>query len=672
MCGIAGIVNLTGDVLPLNRYIEKMTDVLKHRGPDDRGFAFFSENGSTQAAGNAATASQAWNSNFAFAPKTHISDVDISNKIAFGHCRLSVIDVSAAGHQPMCNVSQDIWIILNGEIYNYIELRSELEGLGCRFVTKSDTEVLLAAYEIWGTDCLSRLNGMWSFVIFDKKKNILFGSRDRTGVKPFYYYKDNQVFCFASEPKALHANELVKTEINQSEVFNLLVMARADYNGTTLFENINELAPAHFFTLQLADNKFDIQQYFTLSINNSTELFNEKKNSEYVELIKQQTFNAVDKRLRADIPIGFCLSGGIDSSSILCMVDQLNKSKKLQTLGSSLTAFTAVNHVKNSDEAHWAKLVVDQLGVNWVTAECTSTNMMDLLPEMVYYQDSPLLSTSTYAQYKVMETAKAHSISILIDGQGGDELFAGYVPFYTSLFLNFIKNGQFSALQNELKHLSNSPFSSKLFALTSVKLFLEYITPQMSKAKSFRTSRPESSYVDEAYWLSNTNTISFSKGYSTKPLNDFLSEYYAGYYLKNLLRWEDRCSMRFSIESRTPFSDDLELMNTLFAIPSVYKIRNGWNKSLLRSSMQGVIPELIRQRTDKLGFSTPQDLWLKQSKVKLYELLADLPDSTSFINKQLLLKNWNSIFDGDNTKLQNFAFRYVNYLLWQKAFQFTK
>ena len=438
MCGIAGIVNINKIEAPFHLYIEQMTDAIKHRGPDDAGFFIHSHTNEFIIAGNDDTASKTWDSNYLYTPKQHIKNAHLNCKIAFGHRRLSVIDVSAAGHQPMCNTNQDIWLVLNGEIYNYIELRSELELLGCRFITQSDTEVLLMAYEIWGSNCLLKLNGMWSFVLFDKRKNIIFGSRDRTGVKPLYYFHNKSVFCFASEIKALCAIPIVETGIHEQSAFNHLVFSEVERNGETFFENIFELAPSQFFTFDLASNSLEKQTYFTLNVNSKLEAFSYSNNKQYVEHIKHLSFEAVRKRLRSDIPLGFCLSGGIDSSSIVCMADELRKKNNIAGIGDRLIAFTAINNVTATDEAVWAEKVVSKLGIEWVKAECTAADLIQQLPQMVYYQDSPLVSTSTYAQYKVMEAASQRNIQVLIDGQGGDELFAGYVPFYTALYLNFI------------------------------------------------------------------------------------------------------------------------------------------------------------------------------------------------------------------------------------------
>lgn len=671
MCGIAGIVSLSSRSENICEQINLMVEKIKHRGPDDAGFTLFNSNLEHFTSGNSRTCPDAWTSPYVYAPKHSLNELSENYPIALGHTRLSVIDTSVAGHQPMCIPSGDIWITLNGEIYNYIELRQELETLGCSFQTHSDTEVLLVAYQTWGIDCLKKLNGMWSFVIFDKQKQLLIGARDRTGVKPFYIYKNKSVFCWASEIKAIAATSFYDSKINESAVFKYLLQGTTENDGKTFFSDIEELPPAHYFTFQLKSQSFNIQQYWNLDINRANDIFDQSRFNKYTEEVRELAIASIDKRLRSDIPVGFCLSGGIDSSSIVCMANHLQNKQKHGSINDRLVAFTAVNHVAGFDETKWAEIIVKKLGIDWVKTDCNASNLIDLLPEMNYYQDTPIVSTSTYAQYKVMEAAKNKGIPVLIDGQGGDELFAGYVPFYTSLYWQFIRNGNFKGLKNELKHLGNSPFSKSLFATSSAKIIAQGLIPNNLKKQFLLSSRPETDYLQRDYLKQQANKFNIAGNFSNRPLNDLLAEYYSGYFLKNLLRWEDRCSMRFSIESRTPFADDLPLIEKLFSIPAVYKINNGWNKSLLRSAMQDILPDEIRLRTDKMGFSTPQSNWLVESKDALINGITEMNDSSNLLNRAKFNNKLNGIFDRKDNKQMQFAFRYYNFLLWQKAFEFT-
>jgi len=668
MCGIAGIVNKKGTGLLLPHLIKQMTGSIKHRGPDDEGFVLINKD-KCQTAGSGDTQNSAWNASFVYCPVKHIDQVDEDFTLALGHRRLSIIDLTEAGHQPMCDSTRKIWVVCNGEMYNYIELRDELVSKGHVFHTQSDIEVLLKAYQHYGIDCLEKLNGMWSFVIYDAQQNILFGSRDRFGVKPMYYYKDSDYFAFASEQKSLFTLPFVPKEINRPAVFEHLLSARIELHEEGFFKNIFELSPAHYFIYNLNDHRFDVKSYFSLRYENLSTSFHPETCKKYSDKLREHLFRAVDIRLRSDVPVGFCLSGGLDSSAIISIASLLNNDKKLEQLTDRITAFTATTGFDDSDESKWAQKVVEKNNLRWIKAECKAENIMDDLEAIIYYQDIPLSSTSTYAQNKVMQSAKENGIKILLDGQGGDELFAGYPAFYTSYYLELLKKLRFGSLFSEWKHIKNSPTSAGIFIRSLFKIGLDSLIPSIAVTSVAKIYKHELNYFEKNFIKENTAQINFSNDFIPKPLNATLQKYCTDYYLKNLLRWEDRCSMQYSIESRTPFSDDPDLINFIFSIPSVYKIHKGWSKYLLRETMKEIIPEDTRLRKDKLGFSTPQQSWLFRINEQMKAYVSDLGKNDEIIKHELLLKNWDTIFnDAKYAKVQDFVWRYVCFLIWKKIF----
>ncbi|MFZ4413870.1 MAG: asparagine synthase (glutamine-hydrolyzing) [Bacteroidales bacterium] len=666
MCGITAIVQLTDKAIHLPQVIQKMTDTIRHRGPDDEGYVLFNQN-QKSCAGGKDTLPTAWHHSFLYSPQENIAELSGQYTIALGHRRLSVIDLSEAGHQPMC--SDDIWITLNGEIYNYIELRSELSALGYHFISQSDTEVLLKAYQEWGLACLQKLNGMWSFIIYDQRKEILFASRDRFGVKPLYYYKDEKVLAFASEHKALLQIPDNKISMNETAVFDFLFLNQIEMQTEGFFKNVFEILPSHYFIYDFKQKSFAIEKYYELNFNQKIETFDAHKQLEYTRQCRQLIYDAIDIRLRADIPVGFCLSGGIDSSSIVCMASHIIKEKNLGKTGDYLSTFTAVNQTDEFNEANWAERVVRQTGTEWIKAHCTAEDMMQELSKIIYHQDIPLMSTSTYAQYKVMQSAAANGIHILIDGQGGDELFAGYAPFYSAYYSELFSKMKWKTLFTELKHIEISPTSLFVFAKSLIKYGFDKVLPNSVRLKLSKIIKPEAKYLNAAFLAKQTSSISFAGDYQLIGCNALLHQFFTKHYLKNLLRWEDRCSMTFSVESRTPFSDDIQLIEKIFNISATYKIRNGWSKSLLRNAMQGVLPEAIKNRTDKMGFSTPQQLWLQQINQQMKAKIIELHHLDHFVNSERLLKDWDSIFNGNDTKKQDFVWRYMNYLMWREIFK---
>ncbi|MFZ4399204.1 MAG: asparagine synthase (glutamine-hydrolyzing) [Bacteroidales bacterium] len=666
MCGITAIVQRTDKPIHLPEVIQKMTDTIRHRGPDDEGYVLFNKQENC-CAGGKDTLLTAWNTSFPYSPQKKITEISDNYYLSLGHRRLSVIDLSEAAHQPMC--FEDIWITLNGEIYNYLELRKELIALGHNFISQSDTEVLLKAYKEWGIECLQKLNGMWSFIIYDKSKEILFGSRDRFGVKPLYYYMDENLVAFASEHKAFLQLPEHNISLNETAVFDFLFLNQIEMKAESFFKNVFEILPSHYFIYDFKENKLNIEKYFELYFNPKTEIFDAHQQLEHIRETRKLIRKAIDIRLRADIPVGFCLSGGIDSSSIVCMAAEISRDQNLIQTGDHLKTFTAVNKTDEFNEARWAEIVVKKTGTDWIKAKCTAEDMMQELDKIIYHQDIPLLSTSTYAQFKVMQAAAVNGIHILIDGQGGDELFAGYAPFFSAYYSELICKLKWKTLLSEFKHIDKSPTSLAIYGKSILKYGMDKILPKAAGFKLVQMIKNETRYLNPEFIGNNNSTISFAGDYQLKGTNSLLHHFFTKHYLKNLLRWEDRCSMCFSVESRTPFSDDIPLISYTFGISSTYKISEGWSKNLLRKAMEGILPEDIKNRTDKMGFSTPQQLWLKQINQQMKAKITSLKHLDQFVNTKLLLKDWDQIFSGNDVKTQDFAWRFMNYLMWREIFK---
>ncbi|MEI6122619.1 MAG: asparagine synthase (glutamine-hydrolyzing) [Bacteroidota bacterium] len=670
MCGIAGILDFNSNEQSIAARLKIMSDTLKHRGPNDEGFAFFNETESFIYGAND-TQPESWNNAFAYSPKNHIDNFSEDVFLGIAHRRLSVIDLSAAGHQPMCNADKSIWIACNGEIYNYIELREELEEKGMTFRTKSDIEVLLKAYEYWGLRFLDKLNGMWSFVIFNRKENFLIACRDRFGVKPFYYYHQNNMLAFASEQKALYTLPL-DTAINHQAVYNYLVQSKVEIDENGFYHNVKELLPSHYFIYDLNTRQFRVNRYYQLSVNPSAEKFNELKSREMIEQTRQKIVSSVELRLRSDVPVGFCLSGGIDSSSIIGVAKHINDSRHLKQLQGNLHAFTATHPNQACDESKWAEQVVTKNNLNWHKTECSAAQLFDELQTIIYYQDAPLFSTSTYAQNAVMKKAKQEGITILLDGQGADELFAGYVPFYISFYIGLIKKFRLGNLASECMNLKHAPLNASVLFKSLLKVALNESLSESAKNSLYKKTHNETSFLSADFLKQNNSNLSMAQDYSSKNMNRLLHDFFTHNYLKNLLRWEDRCSMQYSIESRTPFADDINLIESVFSMPAAYKIHKGWSKYLLRNAMKDVLPQSIYRRTDKLGFATPQTFWLMNENKRMKSIIQDLQhyDTDNIVDTQKIFYNWQRIFSTiANKSSQDFVWRYLNYLIWRKTNQ---
>ena len=615
MCGISGLHHKLSSPTPAGEAIlNLMNETLLHRGPDGSGLKWMT------------------NENFGLA-----------------HRRLAIIDLTPAGAQPMC-IDERYWLSFNGEIYNYLELRTELLALGACFQSASDAEVLLQAYIYWGAGCLQRFNGMWAFAIFDTEQQTLFCARDPYGVKPFYYLDNEAHFGFASEIKALLKIPSYQPIANRKALLDYFANSKIERQEEGFFKGIKELQPGHILRYQLADRTLDIERYYHPSAS---------KEPTSAQTLRQTLEQAVSLRLRADVPLGFCLSGGLDSSTLIYLAAQIQQQTSVSALSGGLHAFTAV-HDSPLDERAWAAQMIEHTSATWHTAELNSTQLLEALPQLIYHQDIPLLSTSTFAQSSVMQSAAQQGIQILIDGQGGDELFAGYQVFYPTFFKELFWSGRWGRFVKEWQQLGNSPSSKKYIVKEWGKDLLSLL-PQALQKKIWRAG-PATAYLTTDGFVARKR---FSK------LQAHLAYFCQDNELKSLLRWEDRCSMQYSIESRTPFADDTGLMAQARTLKATDLIHDGWSKFKLRKALDGELPSSISWRRDKKGFSVPESQWLMETAAYWQEQISSKAhlDESQLLQKEALIKALPRIFSFSAfASEQNFVFRYVSYLIWLEQF----
>jgi asparagine synthase (glutamine-hydrolysing) len=658
MCGIAGIINHNGWVDPRN--IKTMCDIMRHRGPDDEGFVGIDirEKRAHPLVGPESVVSG-----------QRIDECEKKLPFYLGHRRLSILDVSAAGHQPMCDIDGNVWIVYNGEIYNYVELRERLAKTGHTFRTTGDTEVLLHAYLEWGMHCLDKLNGMWAFVIYDMRTNVVWGSRDRFGVKPLYLYSGNGHFAFASEIKALLRLPFVESRINEAVAFGYLAHGICNPEDC-FFEGIDEVKPSHAFSLDVSSGKITTWKYFDLQADAPWERFSQARMGDITQHIRELVYNAVRMRLRSDVPVGSCLSGGMDSSSIVCIINELLKKESIQSVGDRQKVFTACYPGKAIDESKWAQIIVDHTATEWYRTLPDAESMFLDLDDVVYHQDIPFVSSSIYAQYRVMRLARENGVKVLLDGQGGDELFTGYPIYYGNFLFDLVRHLAVGLLAGEYRNRHNSSIAGRFLRLLMtgcIKNFLNGLFPGLLRKYYSRQAQLPTPYLN--YDFVNRNR-QYTHDYSERAvmsLNDMLV-YMITRNLPELLRYEDRNSMRFSIESRTPFADDIDLIKYTFSVPSVYKIHNGWNKYLLRQAVDGVVPDAIAARADKVGFETPEYFWLTELKDRLLPLMKS-DGIDHFLDYKKMTQDWNSMIQSQQKTSITVTWRYINFALWKKRFK---
>jgi len=650
MCGIVGIYSFKKNV-QLER-IKNMTASLRHRGPDDEGFlAVNSELSKVYPLTGSDSKVQG----------PRIEDFDRPVNLLLGHRRLSIIDLSPAGHQPMCNEDGSSWIVYNGEIYNYLEIRKELENLGHRLKSQTDTEVVLHAYEEWGTDCLRRFNGMWAFAVVDLKSNKIFCARDRAGVKPFYYFYDGKRFCFASEIKALIEIDGFSIEPNEQILADYLFSGLLDHTEETFFKDIYQLKPGEYLLIE--SNRLTVRPYWEIEPGE----VRFSREDDYAEQFFELLRDSIRLRLRSDVPIGSCLSGGLDSSTIVCLANRLMFDAHAidpRLVGESQKTFSSCfeNHVY--DERKYIELVIKQTNAEKNYVFPKGESLCKDLPRLVWHQDEPFGSTSIYAQWEVMKLAKERGVTVLLDGQGGDELLAGYLPSFYYLFIKMLKRGDLGSLMKEIKGFQ------KNYKNIRIPLKKRIFTGMVSN------------WINSMFWKTMGKTFEWAEeGFRKKffrsfprpmkfndALDDYLYHNFRSMTLPGLLHYEDRNSMAFSLEARLPFLD-YRLVEFVFGLPMSQKIKEGKTKVVLRNAMKNILPEEVRDRKDKMGFVTPEDIWFRTVlKNQIYEIISSKSFAErGYFNADKVKEIFERHCKGERN-VSSMIWRWVNTELWFRTF----
>ncbi|MGK9477954.1 asparagine synthase (glutamine-hydrolyzing) [Melioribacter sp. OK-6-Me] len=623
MCGICGIINFKNQPADVNS-INTMMLKMKHRGPDDNG-------------------------------------IFVEKNVGLGFVRLSILDLSYQGHQPMFDESNRYVIIHNGEVYNFIELRDELKKKGYSFFSNTDTEVILKAYMEWNESCLDKFNGMWAFAIYDKMKNELFISRDRYGIKPFYYYLDENQFIFASEIAPILSVLKTKPSPDYQSIFDYLVFNRTDQTEATFFHQVKKLQHGYCLKVtqdalpsynkdgwyQLAPKVF-VKKWYDLR-----ERVEKAEGFKSSEEFKDTFSSAVGLRLRSDVPVGVCLSGGLDSSSIVAVLLKDYHKNDVHT-------FSAVYEKGQSgDESEYIAEFKPVLQ-NMFFTHPTAVTLFEDMEQFVKAHGEPLPSTSPYAQFKVMQLAREHVV-VTLDGQGADEELAGYHYFYGLFFKDLLRQLNFLTLNGEMIH-----YLIKHQSLYGLKTFLYFLLPKDLRT---RVRVKEKGYINPEFIhaYSKNNTIAGNL-YGSPNLQQALVDHFE-YKLEHLLKWEDRNSMWFSLESRVPFLD-YRLVEKILSMDGQTKIKKGMTKAILREAMKGLLPEKIRIRKDKIGFGTPQSEWFRTEMFQKFirQLLqSDAFRARKIINADAALELYKQHVTG-KMDIAKEIWKWIHLELWFRTF----
>lgn len=589
MCGIFGAINKLSPPVGISvPTLVEATSIIDYRGPDDSGYFLWSKEGNGIYADDATADSSRLFHNLEGLP-------DKKFQLALGHRRLSILDLSPSGHQPM--EFGDLVLVFNGEVYNYIEIRKELQAKGMHFKTQSDTEVILQAWRYWGVKCLARFNGMFAFLLFDKKKKKLFAVRDRFGVKPLYFTEKAGYLAFASEVKQLRVLPEYSFDLDQQIAFDYLRYGFLDHQAETFELGINQLDPGHYLEYDLKLGQYAIRQWYVFNPQ-PWEGSLEEAEEEFRYLLK----DAVRLRLRSDVPLGSALSGGLDSSAIVCLMSEI-----LDETGSSdkvLVTVTSCSEDKRFDETHFAEIINKHTNSLSHKVFPDFDKLMTDLDRVIWHMDYPFGSTSQFSQWSVFERAKQAGLKVMIDGQGADEQLAGYGGNDLALYTGLFRSGKFKNLFREAAHYK------KIHGKYPVGFLLgafQHPLPSFLQNQIPAKWRPSKEIHPD--WIKHNGFK--TKNFNAASLKENLTHQIHKSPLPSLLRYEDRNSMASSVESRTPFMD-YRIMEFSLGLPEEFVYRNGDRKFILRNSFRGIVPDAILDRRDKMGFVSAEERWIKE------------------------------------------------------------
>jgi asparagine synthase (glutamine-hydrolysing) len=657
MCGTVGYFS-TVDDFSAERFAAA-NNMVKYRGPDDFGYLTVDRNFTVQE----------WRDE-----SMRDFAADMKPLGALGFRRLSIIDLTTRGHQPMHEGNREYWIVHNGEVYNYQEIRNELVDRGYTFRSSTDTEVILKSYLEWGNGCLHRFNGMWAFCVLDIPRRRIFCARDRFGIKPFYYYTDGSRFVFGSEVKQLLVLKPNHAKMNRAVFFDYLALgAYGNETRETFFDDIYRILPGEYLEVDLSSNeRFHCERQLWWDLP-AVDGFQEINSENLYERINYLLEDSIRLRLRSDVQVGTCLSGGLDSSAIVCIVDKIYKETFDQRRHK---VFVIGSTDPNIDETSYAQIVIKNTNVEPHIKIPNSIDLASELENFVWHHDEPLISASMFGGWHVYKLARMRDTTVVLDGQGSDELLGGYYFGPHVRFLDdLMRAGYISDFAHQLKsnahlyqkgrlHILGAVFQSALRRVAHNVLPWNFHPGVYRKADGWlardfiRNHMGESHVFNKDYYVTRRCFSSFVKR-DTYELTRFTN-------LPGILRQVDRNSMAFSIEARVPFLDH-RLVDFLYRLPIKSILRDGYTKYAYRQAMKGVIPEEIRLRVNKQGFTMAERELLSGVPDFVRSVIDRIPDDSNIYDKENIVKQ--ILTSMQNADLyEGIIWRIINAVIWQSRF----
>jgi asparagine synthase (glutamine-hydrolysing) len=587
--------------------------------------------------------------------------IDFGNKktngfLSLGQNRLSIIDLSSAGHQPMHSECGRYTIVFNGEIYNYRELRLELLNAGCVFRSDSDTEVLLAAWRCWGVSCLMRFIGMFAFVVFDRQAHTLTFARDAFGIKPLFMSLVSEGLVFASELPALLKLRGGDVKLNHQQAYDYLVHGDYDTQSNSFVEDVNQLEPGYCVTYDMAAGLLQTPiRWWAPSLEQTSQL----SFCQASEELRERFLHNIRYHLRSDVPLGTALSGGVDSSAVVCAIRCVEPDAPIHT-------FSFLDKGSPVSEERWIDMVNAHVSATPHSVHVSSEELVRDLDDMIIAQGEPFLSTSIYAQYRVFKLAKSKGVTVTLDGQGADELLAGYRGFPGKRIRSLLEMGHIKEAANFLHNWSQWP--DRALSIGIKAAVAEFVDGSVYQAlRAANDGKAKHSWLNISVLMNEGVTIGYPRlqlvdAPKGRRLIAALAQASSRNGLPAYLRHADRNSMRFSVESRVPFLTT-DLAQFLFSLPEEYLIsQQGETKSVFKAAMRGIVPDAILDRRDKIGFATPEQDWLVQIAPQAKKWLEE-SEPLAWLNKQEMINEFDAIIAG-HVPFSWQAWRFINFCRW--------
>ena len=632
MCGISGYLDLK-KTIDCNE-LRRMNDVIKHRGPDDEGYVLFDCRNNEESMRDSESVFKLFRGNDTIKSLCSLPIINEAEQsswyLGFGHRRLSIIDLTDAGHQPMSSFDGKIWITFNGEIYNYLELRQELSELGFSFKTQTDTEVIIAAYMAWGERCVNHFNGMWGFVIYDMtevRTHRLFCSRDRLGAKPFYYYLDkkNGLFVFGSEIKQLCQNRHIPRTLNRKHLATVLILTLQDYDEETLIESIHTLSGGHNMMLELdmiGKSISSIRKYQYWDLDYRVE---KKCNNDWYDYLH----DGIRLRLRSDAPIGIMISGGIDSTFLAHEISFRIKDAQIDV--KNINGYTSCykNDVYD-DETYYSHQVIEACGLKENLIYPDRFDMTKVYEDKVWHCED-YFPFGTLGAYMTLEQVSKSGVKVILNGQGGDESMFGYERYYAFYLKDLIK-------KNLIKGVKTIPSIVRNSRLTLDEILKYIVYFNNPKIRYYYNTNRASDFLKNELMrkclYEDVKDILYAK-----DLDELVYKELRRTQLTHILRADDRNYMAFSMESRVPFID-YRYLEAAIGLDPHEKIKNGFTKYPLRQKMQGDIPDAVVWRKNKNGWSSPADRWVERFDEEWIHNMFENPRTSELFNVDNIKKKY--------------------------------